>query len=461
MAVQPPPADQRIVIENVAIATVDANDTEYARGHVVILGNTIESVGDGPAPAWLDNVVRRINGEGHLITPGLVNTHHHFYQWITRGLAQDDILFDWLVALYPTWARIDEKLVHAASQGSAAALLKSGCTTASDHHYVFPKDGGDVLGASIEAVQELGLRFTALRGSMDRSKKDGGLPPDHAVEALDDILAASEAAVDTYHDSSFGSMLHVAIAPCSPFSVSTDLLRQSAELARRKGVRLHTHGSETAEEEQFCKELFGMGPTDYFESVGWLGEDVWMAHCVYMNDSDIAKFAETGTGVAHCPSSNARLAAGIARVPDMLRAGVPVGLGVDGTASNESGELGTELRNALLINRLHGSPTALTGRQALRLGTMGGARVLGRQNEIGSIEVGKLADLALWKIDGVMHSSIADPVAALTFGALPPLSVLFVNGNAVVEKGQLTTVNEDRIARDCARAARELAARPV
>jgi len=461
MAVQPPPADQRIVIENVAIATVDANDTEYARGHVVILGNTIESVGDGPAPAWLDNVVRRINGEGHLITPGLVNTHHHFYQWITRGLAQDNILFDWLVALYPTWARIDDKLVHAASLGSAAALLKSGCTTASDHHYVFPQGGGDILGASIEAVQQLGMRFTALRGSMDRSKKDGGLPPDHAVEKTEDILIASEEAVDKWHDSSFGSMLHVALAPCSPFSVSTELLRESAVLARRKGVRLHTHGSETAEEEEFCKQLFGMGPTDYFESTGWLGEDVWMAHCVHMNDSDIAKFAETGTGVAHCPSSNARLAAGIARVPDMLRAGVPVGLGVDGTASNESGELGTELRNALLINRLHGYPTALTGRQALRLGTMGGARVLGRQNEIGSIEAGKLADLALWKIDGIMHSSIADPIAALTFGALPPLATLFVNGNAVVENGILTTVNEDQIALACARAAKELASREV
>ncbi|WP_431681715.1 8-oxoguanine deaminase [Kitasatospora sp. KL5] len=459
MAVQPPPADQRIVIENVAVATVDANDTEYARGHVVILGNRIESVGDGPAPQWLDNVVRRINGEGHLVTPGLVNTHHHFYQWITRGLAQDNILFDWLVALYPTWARIDDKLVHAATQGSAAALLKSGCTTASDHHYVFPQGGGDILGASIEGVQELGLRFTALRGSMDRSKKDGGLPPDHAVERTEDILIASEAAVDTWHDASFGSMLHVALAPCSPFSVSTELLKESAVLARRKGVRLHTHGSETAEEEQFCKELFGMGPTDYFESTGWLGEDVWMAHCVHMNDSDIAKFAETGTGVAHCPSSNARLAAGIARVPDMLKAGVPVGLGVDGTASNESGELGTELRNALLINRLHGRPDALTARQSLRLGTMGGARVLGRQNEIGSIEPGKLADLALWKIDGIMHSSIADPVAALTLGALPPLAVLFVNGNAVVEKGVLTTVDEDRIALACARAAKELASR--
>lgn len=236
-------------------------------------------------------------------------------------------------------------------------------------------------------------------------------------------------------------------------------MREAAELARRKGVRLHTHGSETAEEEEFCKELFGMGPTDYFESVGWLGEDVWMAHCVHMNDSDIAKFAETGTGVAHCPSSNARLAAGIARVPDMLKAGVPVGLGVDGTASNESGELGTELRNALLINRLHGRPDALTARSALRLGTMGGARVLGRQSEIGSIEAGKLADLALWKVDGIMHSSIADPVAALTLGAPPPLAVLFVNGNAVVEKGTLTTVNEDQIALACARAAKELASR--
>ncbi|MFJ1751447.1 8-oxoguanine deaminase [Kitasatospora sp. NPDC088134] len=459
MAVQPPAADRRIVIENVAIATVDAQDTEYARGHVVLLGNTIESVGDGPAPAWLDNVVRRINGEGHLLTPGLVNTHHHFYQWITRGLAQDDILFDWLVALYPTWARIDADLVHAATQGSAAALLKSGCTTASDHHYVFPRGGGDLLGASIDGVRELGLRFTALRGSMDRSQKDGGLPPDHAVEETDEILAASEAAVDTWHDASFGSMLQVALAPCSPFSVSTELMRQSAELARRKGVRLHTHGSETAEEEEFCKQLFGMGPTDYFESTGWLGEDVWMAHCVHMNDSDLAKFAETGTGVAHCPSSNARLAAGIARVPDMLKAGVPVGLGVDGTASNESGELGTELRNALLINRLHGRPDALTVRQALRLGTMGGARVLGRQAEIGSIEPGKLADLALWKVDGVLHSSIADPVAALVLGALPPLAALFVNGNAVVEHGRLTTVDEDRIALAAARAARTLAAR--
>ncbi|MFF2624675.1 8-oxoguanine deaminase [Kitasatospora griseola] len=459
MAVQPPAAARRIVIENAAIATVDAAGTEYARGHVVVLGNTVESVGDGPAPPHLADVARRIDGEGHLLTPGLVNTHHHFYQWLTRGLAQNHILFDWLVELYPSWARIDAELVHAATLGSAAALLTSGCTTAADHHYVFPRDAGDLLGASIEAVRQLGLRFTALRGSMDRGRKDGGLPPDHAVEDTDEILAASEAAVDRWHDGSFGSMLQVALAPCSPFSVSTELMSRSAELARRKGVRLHTHGSETAEEAAFCHQLFGMGPTDYFESTGWLGEDVWMAHCVHMTDSDLAKFAETGTGVAHCPSSNARLAAGIARVPDMLGAGVPVGLGVDGTASNESGQLGTELRNALLISRLRGGPDTLTARQALRLATMGGARVLGRQHEIGSVEPGKLADLALWKVDGLLHSTIADPVAALVLGALPPLTLLLVDGRPVVERGHLTTADEPTIARTCATAARTLAAR--
>ena len=442
------------------MATVNAEGAEYPGGTVVVEDHQIVSAGPDPAPRYDDRVpTEHVDGAGHLLTPGLVNTHHHFYQWITRGLAQDSILFDWLVALYPIWARIDDRLVHSAAQGSAAALLKSGCTTAMDHHYVFPEGGGDILAAEIEAVAGLGLRFTATRGSMSRGQSDGGLPPDSAVERTEDILIASEEAVDRYHDPSPGSMLQIAIAPCSPFSVTTELMREAAVLARRKGVRLHTHGSETAEEEQFCKELFGMGPTDYFESVGWLGEDVWMAHCVHMTDSDIAKFAATGTGVAHCPSSNARLAAGIARVPEMLAAGVPVGLGVDGTASNESGELGTELRNALLVNRLGGRPDALTARQALRLGTMGGARVLGRAGEIGSLETGKLADLAVWRVDGVLHSSIADPVAALVMGALPPLTLLLVNGRAVVEEGRLALADESRIARACAAAAKELASR--
>ncbi|MGW1881556.1 8-oxoguanine deaminase [Streptomyces sp. NPDC001970] len=452
-------AAPRTVIENCAIATVDANDTEYASGYVVVAGNRIESIGAGKAPENLENVVRRIDGTGHLVTPGLVNTHHHFYQWITRGLATDHNLFNWLVALYPTWARIDEQMTYSAAQGSLAMMARGGVTTAMDHHYVFPKGSGDLSGAIIRAASETGVRFTLARGSMDRSEKDGGLPPDFAVETLEGALAATEETIDKHHDASFDSMTQIAVAPCSPFSVSTELLRQGAELARRKGVRMHTHGSETVEEEKFCHELFGMGPTDYFESTGWLGEDVWMAHCVHMNDSDIEAFARTRTGVAHCPSSNARLAAGIARVPDMLAAGVPVGLGVDGTASNESGELHTELRNALLINRLSTvhRERALNARQALRLGTYGGAQVLGRASQIGSLEPGKLADLVLWKLDTLAHSSIADPVTALVFGAAAPVTLSLVNGKPVVEDSRLLHVDEDAIARSTRDEAQRLA----
>ncbi|MEU6608465.1 8-oxoguanine deaminase [Streptomyces shenzhenensis] len=451
-------AAQRIVIENGAIATVDADDTEYASGYVVIAGHRIEAVGAGRAPEGLTDVVRRIDAAGHLVTPGLVNTHHHFYQWITRGLATDHHLFDWLVALYPTWARIDEPMVYAAAQGSLAMMARGGVTTAMDHHYVFPRGSGDLSGAIIRAARETGVRFTLARGSMDRSRKDGGLPPDFAVETLEDALAATEETVRRHHDASFDAMTQVAVAPCSPFSVSTELLKQGAELARRLGVRLHTHGSETAEEEKFCHELFGMGPTDYFESTGWLGDDVWMAHCVHMNDSDIAAFARTGTGVAHCPSSNARLAAGIARVPDLLAAGVPVGLGVDGTASNESGELHTELRNALLINRLGAHrEAALNARQALRLGTYGGARVLGRADQIGSLEPGKLADVVLWKMDTLAHASIADPVTALVLGAAAPVTASFVNGRQIVANGRLLHVDEDAVARSTRKQAQRLA----
>ncbi|MCZ7457136.1 8-oxoguanine deaminase [Streptomyces sp. WMMC940] len=452
-------AAPRIVIENCSIATVDADDTEYASGHIVVAGNRIESVGPGRAPENLENVVRRVDGTGHLATPGLVNTHHHFYQWITRGLATDHNLFDWLVALYPTWARIDEQMAYSAAQGSLAMMARGGVTTAMDHHYVFPKGSGDLSGAIIRAASEMGVRFTLARGSMDRSEKDGGLPPDFAVETLEGALAATEETIDAHHDASFDAMTQIAVAPCSPFSVSTELLKQGAELARRKGVRLHTHGSETVEEEKFCHELFGMGPTDYFESTGWLGEDVWMAHCVHMNDSDIEAFARTRTGVAHCPSSNARLAAGIARVPDMLRAGVPVGLGVDGTASNESGELHTELRNALLVNRLNPvhREAALNARQALRLGTYGGARVLGRASQIGSLESGKLADLVLWKLDTLAHASIADPVAALVLGAAAPVTLSLVGGEPVVENGRLLKADEDAIARSTRDEAQRLA----
>ena len=415
-------------------------------------------MGAGSAPQQFRDATR-IDGSGHLLTPGLINTHHHLYQWLTRGIAQDSILFDWLVALYPSWSLIDADLVRAGAAGAMAVLARSGCSTVADHHYVFPRGSGDIIGGIADAASELGIRLHATRGSMDLGASDGGLPPDFAVETTDAALQASADAVARYHDPAFDSMLRIAIAPCSPFSVTSTLLSESAVLARRLGVRLHTHGSETIEEDAFCRERFGMGPTDYLESLGWLGDDVWMAHCVHLGDDDILKFAATGTGVAHCPSSNARLAAGIAPIPQLLRAGVPVGLGVDGAASNESGQLGTELRNSLLMNRLRWGADSLSGRDVLRIATIGGARVLGREAEIGSIEPGKLADLALWKIDGVEHAGIADPVAALALASLPPLARLFVNGRVVVEDGRLTRADEGALARDAARASAALAER--
>ena len=336
----------RTVIENAYIATVDSVDTEHERGHVVIEGTRIVAVGSGDAPAELMTGADRVDGTGHLVTPGLVNTHHHLYQWLTRGLAQDSILFDWLVALYPSWSRIDEDLVRDGAAGAMAVLARSGCTTVGDHHYVFPQGSGDILGGIIESASDIGLRLHATRGSMDLGESQGGLPPDFAVETTDAALQASADAVARYHDAAFDSMVRVAIAPCSPFSVTADLLRESAVLARSLNVRLHSHGAETVEEEAFCRERFGMSPTDYFESLGWLGDDVWLAHCVHLDENAIGKFAATGTGVAHCPSSNARLAAGIAPVPQLLAAGVPVGLGVDGAASNESGQLGSEIRQS-------------------------------------------------------------------------------------------------------------------
>lgn len=446
------------VIEGAYVATVDSVGHEHPRGHVVIDGTRIVAVGDGPAPEEFA-VATRIDGTGHLLTPGLINTHHHLYQWLTRGIAQDAILFDWLVALYPSWSRIDADLVRAGAAGAMAVLARSGCSTVADHHYVFPRGSGDIVGGIADAARELGLRLHATRGSMDLGASDGGLPPDFAVETTDAALQASADTVARYHDPAFDSMLRIAIAPCSPFSVTSTLLGESALLARQLGVRLHTHGSETVEEDAFCHERFGMGPTDYLESLGWLGDDVWMAHCVHLGDDDISKFAATGTGVAHCPSSNARLAAGIAPVPKLLSAGVSVGLGVDGAASNESGQLGTEIRNSLLMNRLRWGADSISGRDVLRIATIGGAKVLGREAEIGSIEPGKLADLALWKIGGVEHAGIADPVAALALASLPPLTRLFVNGRVVVEDGNLTRVDEQAIARAAARAATELAER--
>jgi cytosine/adenosine deaminase-related metal-dependent hydrolase len=446
------------VVSGCAIATVDGTGTEYADGHLVVDGDRIVAVGAGPPPSQ-DGEVHRVDGRGCLLTPGLVNTHHHLYQWITRGLATDATLFEWLTDLYPVWAGIDADLLADAAAAGLGWLALSGCTTTTDHHYVFPRGGGDLLGAEIGAARRIGLRFHPTRGSMDLGASDGGLPPDELVEDTDEALAATERAIDEHHDPSPGAMVRVAVAPCSPFSVSGKLMSEAAELARRRGVRLHTHLAETVEEEAFCRETQGCTPVEYAERLGWLGPDVWLAHGVHLGDAAVATLAETGTGLAHCPSSNARLGAGIARVPALLAAGVPVGLGVDGAASQEAGQMVAELRQALLMARAAGGPRALTARQALALGTIGGARCLGRDDEIGSLEPGKLADLALWRLDGLGHADIADPVTALVLGPPAELSMLMVGGRVVVADGELRTAPADGLAAAARSAARTLAGR--
>lgn len=449
----------RTVIENGYVATVDGAGTEHARGHVVLEGARIVAVGAGPAPAELRAGADVVDATGCLVTPGLINTHHHLYQWLTRGYAQDEILFDWLTALYPLWSRIDAGLTGAGAAGAMAVLARSGCTTVGDHHYIFPQGSGDIVGALVEAAGRIGVRLHATRGSMDLGASQGGLPPDFAVETTQAALTASQEAVERYHDPSPDALVQVAIAPCSPFSVTADLLRESAVLARDLGVRLHTHASETVEEDAYCAERFGKTPTAYLEDLGWLGPDVWMAHCVHLDDAAIARYAATGTGVAHCPSSNGRLAAGIAPVRDLLTAGVAVGLGVDGAASNESGQLGVEIRESVLMGRLRTGADSLSVRHGLWMATAGGARVLGREADLGSLEVGKLADLVVWRVDGVEHAGILDPVAALGLGALPPIVRSLVGGATVVADGALVTAEEPVIAREVAEASRALAER--
>ncbi|MFI5733997.1 8-oxoguanine deaminase [Kribbella sp. NPDC051587] len=436
-----------LVIEGAYVATLDPARREFV-GHVVVSGNKIVAV--GPGSSGLSEGAQVIDGSGCLVTPGFVNTHQHLYQWVTRGLAVDATLFEWLQTLYPVWSRITEESVYVAAKGALAQLALTGCTTAADHHYVFPRGGGDLLAAEITAAAEVGLRFHPTRGSMDRGQKDGGLPPDSVVEDRDEILAATSAAIDRWHDPSPGSMLQIAVAPCSPFSVSGELMRESAVLARRKGVRLHTHLAETTDETAWCLETQGCTPLEYAASLGWTGPDVWFAHGIHFDDAEIKQLGATGTGVAHCPSSNARLGAGIARTADLRAAGAPVGLGVDGAASNEAGSLVEEVRNALLLARARNGPQSLTVRDTLEMATLGGAQLLGRLDEIGSLEPGKLADLALWNLNTLQHAGIPDPIAALVLSTPPPLDLLLANGRPVVNHNTLVTVNHDTLARQTA-----------
>lgn len=438
-----------IAIDNAYIATVDASGTEHRTGHVVIDGAEITAVGAGPAPGGT-----RIDGRGLLVTPGLVNTHHHLYQWITRGYATDHTLFEWLTTLYPVWARLTPELVHDSAAANLAWLALTGCTMSTDHHYVHPTGGQ--LEATIEAAGEIGLRFHPTRGSMNLGKSDGGLPPDEVVEQHDAILAATADAIDRWHDPARESMLRIAVAPCSPFSVTAELMRDSAALARDKGVRLHTHLAETTDEEKYCQETFGRTPAELADDLGWLAPDVWLAHCVHLAPAAIDRFAATGTAVAHCPTSNGRLGAGIAPVRALRSAGVAVGLGVDGAASNESGRMVDELQQSALAARYIGGPTALASRAALEMGTIGGARCLGRDGELGSIEAGKLADLALWRVDDLGGAGIADPVCTLVLGAAR-LERLYVNGREVVADGELLTADAAELAHRAATASEAIA----
>jgi len=462
-----------LVLDGCAVVTMDGQGTEYGVGYVVVTGNVITAVGQGtPPPAIVagrdrggavdggvvdGGPTRRIDACGCLATPGLVNTHHHLYQWGTRGLAADATLFEWLTRLYPVWARIDADNVFDLATAALAWLARTGCSTTMDHHYVFPRSGGDVLGATVAAARQVGLRFHPTRGSMDLGASSGGLPPDEVVEDRDAILLASNAAIEEFHDASPHSMLRIGLAPCSPFSVTAELLTEAADLARQAKVRLHTHLAETADEDEYCAERFGCTPVEYLDSLGWLGDDVWLAHGVHLDDAAITRLAATGTGVAHCPSSNSRLGAGICRMHDLVEAGVRVGLGVDGAASNEESSLIGEVKQATLTARSAGGPRALSVRTALELATMGGARLLGREREIGSLEAGKLADIALWRLDTLAHAGIADPVAALVLGARPPLELLLVNGQAIVERDQLVTVDEPQVGANSRRATAALA----
>jgi cytosine/adenosine deaminase-related metal-dependent hydrolase len=444
------------VIEGCAIATVDELRREIADGHVVCAGARIAAVGEGAAPAVGEDA-RRIDGRGKLATPGLVNCHHHLYQHATRGYAQQATLFEWLVALYPVWAHIDDEVVDAAVRAGLAALARSGCTTTTDHHYVFPRHAGDLLGVEIDAARAIGLRFHPCRGAMDLGTSKGGLPPDEIVEERDAILSASADAIDRFHDPAPGAMVRIALAPTSPFSVTTELMAETAELARARGVRLHTHLAETEDEDEFCLERFGKRPLEYLDSLGWVGDDVWLAHCVHLDRGEQQRMGATGTGVAHCPTSNGRLGAGIAPVAGLLAAGAPVGLGVDGAASNECGELVDELRAALMLARVAGGPAALTARQALELATRHGARCLGRVDELGHLSVGALADVALWDLGDVGHAGIADPVAALAFGPTRAVDALLVGGRPVVQDGELRTADPVTLAADLARESARMA----
>jgi cytosine/adenosine deaminase-related metal-dependent hydrolase len=424
------------------VATVDAQRTEIPGGWVAITGGFISGVGAAGNEPEVGPSTEVVDARGCLVTPGLVNTHHHIYQNLTRAYhpAVNGTLFQWLTTNYPVWSRLDEEAAYVSAWVGLAELALGGCTTSTDHLYVHPRGGGDLITAEITAARELGFRFHPTRGSMSLSVKDGGLPPDSVVQRDDEILADSERLVALHHDRSHGAMVRIALAPCSPFSVTPDLMRATAELAERLDVRLHTHLAEDADEDVYCLERFGRRPIEQFAEVGWLGPRSWVAHCVFPNEDEVLRLGRAGTGVAHCPSSNLILGnARIAPIQPMRAAGVPVGLGCDGSSSADSASLWMESRNAMLIGRMREGAAGFSARDALEIATRGGAGCLGRVGEIGELSVGACGDVAVWPLEGVRfagaHSDAVD--AWLRCGPLSPRHTI-VHGRFVVRDGALT-----------------------
>jgi cytosine/adenosine deaminase-related metal-dependent hydrolase len=428
---------------NAWVVVMDDAGTEHGSGWLLIEDGFVRATGSGTLPAADETV----DLHEAVVTPGFVNSHHHLFQTLTRGRAQEADLFTWLRELYPYWARLDAESEHAAARAGLAELALSGCTTVFDHHYVFPQGRDGLIEAEVEAAQELGVRIVASRGSMDLGESDGGLPPDELVEELDAVLAETERLAGAVHESGLGARTQIAVAPCSPFSVTTRLMEESAALARRLGLPLHTHLAETVEEEVYCRKLYGCTPVGYLERLDWLAGDAWCAHCVHLSERDIAVFGRTEAGVAHCPTSNLRLGAGIAPVRELIDAGVRVGLGVDGSASNERGDLCYEMKQALLVARGRGGPGAMNAREAMRLATRGGASLLGR-DDLGSLEPGKCADFAVWNLDRLELSGVSDPVACLVLAAPHRPDQVYVAGEPVVAGGALVHADESEIARE-------------
>jgi len=421
------------------LITMDEKRREIHNGAIYVRDGVIEALGTvDDMPFESANEVLDLNQ--HIVIPGLINTHHHMVQSLTRVIAQDHELFDWLMTLYPIWARLRGKHIYTASKLAMAELMLSGCTTSSDHLYIYPNDCR--LDHQILAAQDIGIRFHAARGAMSLGETQGGLPPDSVVEDEAFILHDTRRIIERYHDDSRHAMLRVVVAPCSPFTVTQDLMREAATLARSYGVQLHTHLAENVKDIEFSLEVFGLRPGDYAEDVGWVGEDVWHAHCVKLNEAEIQQFAHTQTGVCHCPSSNMRLASGIAPIRAMLDAQVHVGLGVDGSASNDSGHLLNEARQAMLLQRVkQENPAALSAREALEIATRGGAAVLGR-DDVGYLAAGMSADFVAYRIDDIAFAGAQhDLVAALVFCQPQSIDLSVINGTVVIKDGQLLTTD--------------------